>query len=178
VVGSPSRQVPCFAGTPREVGRAVGHVLGSRLEADVARYLRERPQPGDRFDLEELGRGAMPWLRMLPTRFQEELEGLAEGAQVPLQRVAEWNYVDSYLGEGCSGFVGRFDEHVWVARNNDMYVPGIWGHAIVREVDDRIPTLSFGQEGDVFTATGINRDRYQPRPVSTATGSGFIIRRW
>lgn len=32
-------------------------------------------------------RGAVPWLRTLPDRFQDELEGLAEGAQVPLQRV-------------------------------------------------------------------------------------------
>ena len=62
----------------------------------------------------------MPWLRRLPARFQEELEGLAEAAHVPLQRVAEWSYVDSYLGGGCSGFIGMLERHVWVARNNDM----------------------------------------------------------
>jgi hypothetical protein len=159
VIGSPPRPIARFAGTAREVGRAVGRALGPRLEENVARYLRERPQSPDLLDLEEFSAGAVPWLRTLPTRFQEELEGLAEGARVPLQQVAEWNYIDSYLGEGCSGFVGLLDGHVWVARNNDMYVPGIWGYAIVREVKGRIPTLSFGQEGDVFTATGMNRDR-------------------
>ena len=51
------------------------------------------------------------------------------------------------------------DGHAWVARNNDMFVPGIWGHATIREIKGRIPTLTFGQEGDVFTATGVNRER-------------------
>jgi hypothetical protein len=159
VIGAPPRPIARFAGTAREVGRAVGRALGPRLEENVARYLRERPQPSEQVDLKEFRRAAVPWLRTLPDRFQDELEGLAEGAQVPLQRVAEWNYLDSYLGGGCSGLVGMLDGHVWVARNNDMYVPGIWGHAIVHEVNGRIPTLAFGQEGDVFTATGINRDQ-------------------
>jgi hypothetical protein len=63
------------------------------------------------------------------------------------------------VDDGCSGFVGLIDGHAWVARNNDMFVPGIWGHATVREIAGRIPTLTFGQEGDVFTATGVNRER-------------------
>ena len=76
-----------------------------------------------------------------------------------LQSVAEWNYVEQCVDDGCSAFVGLIDGHVWVARNNDMFVPGVWGHATVREITGRIPTLTFGQEGDVFTATGVNRER-------------------
>jgi hypothetical protein len=159
IMGTTPRQIPRFSGTPREVGRAVGRALGPRLEDNIARYLRDRPQPREALDVAELRRGALPWLRTLPLRFQDELEGLAEGAHLPLQRVAEWNYVESCLDEGCSAFVGRIGEHVWIARNNDMYVPGVWGHAIVRELTGRIPTLCFGAEGSVFTATGLNRDR-------------------
>jgi hypothetical protein len=148
-----------FAGTARGVGRAAGRALGPRLEANISRYIRERPQRPDALDLATLRRGALPWLRTLPPRYQDELEGLAEGANLPLQRVAEWNYVEICVDDGCSGFVGRVGSHVWIARNNDMFVPGVWGHATIREVEGRIPTLCFGQVGDVFTATGINRDR-------------------
>jgi hypothetical protein len=163
---------PRFAGTAREVGIAAGRALGARLDANIARYLRDRPQHPDALDLAELRRGAVPWLRTLPDRFQDELEGLAEGAHVPLQRVAEWNYVEKCVDDGCSAFVGLIDGHAWVARNNDMFVPGIWGHATVREITGRIPTLSFGQAGDVFTATGVNRERLWLHHHALTTSDG------
>jgi hypothetical protein len=152
-------QIPHYGGSPRDVGRAVGRALRLRLEANIANYLRRRPQSPDALDLDELRRGAIPWLRRLPERFQEELEGLAEGAALPLQMIAEWNYVEACVSDDCSAVVGIFGGQAWVGRNNDMFVPGVWGHAAVREIDGRIPTLCFGQEGDVFTATGVNRER-------------------
>jgi len=148
-----------YAGTPREIGRAAGLALGPRLETTIARYLRERPQRPGALDVDALRRGALPWLRTLPSRFREELEGLAEGADLPLQRVAEWNYIELCVDDGCSGFAGRLDGRAWVARNNDTFVPGVWGYATIRDVTGRIPTLGFGLEGDVFTATGVNRER-------------------
>jgi hypothetical protein len=171
-VTSSSDRIHRFAGTPREIGRAAGRALGLRLDENIGRYIRERPRRPDALDLAALRRGALPWLRTLPQRFQDELEGLAEGANLPLQRVAEWNYVESCVDDSCSGFVGRLGAHVWVARNNDMFVPDVWGYATIREVTGRIPTLCFGQEGDVFTATGVNRDRlwlhHQALPTSDA----------
>ena len=165
-----SARVRRFSGTPREVGLAAGKALGTRLEENIARYLRERPQQAGALDLAALRRGAVPWLRTLPSRFQEEYEGLAEGAGASLQRVAEWAYVETCIDDGCSGFVGSLDGHAWVARNNDMFVPGMWGYVTIREVAGRIATLSFGLEGDVFTATGVNRDRlwlhHQALPTS------------
>lgn len=148
-----------YAGTPREIGLAAGRALGPRLGTLIDRYLQERPQHPGALDVDALHQGALPWLRTLPARFQEEFEGLAEGAGLPLQRVAEWNYVECCVEDGCSGFVGRLDGRAWIARNNDMFVPDLWGYATIREVTGRIPTLGFGLEGDVFTATGVNRDR-------------------
>jgi hypothetical protein len=170
------QSVPRYAGTPREVGRAIGRSLGAGLEANIARYIRERPRRAGALDRDELARGALPWLNALPDRFREELEGLAEGANVPLQRVAEWNYVEYCVDDGCGALLGLIDGHAWVARNNDMFVPGVWGHAVVREIAGRIPTLCFGQEGDVFTATGVNRERlwlhHQALTVSDAPRPG------
>jgi hypothetical protein len=167
-VSASSDRIRRLSGTPWEVGRAAGRALGPRLEENIARYIRERPRRPDALDLAELQRGSLPWLRALPERF----EGLAEGAGLPLQRVAEWNHVESCVDDGCSGFVGRLGGRLWVARNNDLFVRGIWGYATIREITGRIPTIGFGLEGDVFTGTGINRDRlwlhHQALPTSDA----------
>lgn len=175
-MGGPPDHIHRYTGTPREIGRAAGRSLGPRLEQTIERYMAERPRFARSLDMDELRRGAIPWVRTLPQRFQEELEGLAEGAGLPLQRVAEWNYIEVCIDDGCSGFVGRFDGHVWVARNNDAFVPGIEGDVTIREVTGRIPTITFGMPGDVFTATGVNRERlwlhhqYLPSPDAPRPG--------
>jgi len=38
-------------------------------------------------------------------------------------------------------------------------VPDLWGYVTIREVDGRIPTISFSMEGDIFTPTGINKEK-------------------
>ncbi len=103
--------------------------------------------------------GALPWLRQLPARFQEEYKGLAVGAGLSLQRVAEWVYLERYLAHRCSGALLRVDGHIWIARNNDTFAPELWGYATLRSVTGRLPTLTFGLEGDLFTPTGVNRER-------------------
>jgi hypothetical protein len=143
-------------GTPYEIGFAAGCTLGAKLERTINHYLTNREHASD---MSRLHKGALPWLRRLPKRFQDELEGMAEGANLPLQRLAEWSYIEECEAKGCSGAVALFDERAWVARNNDSYVPELWGYATIREVEGRIPTISFSMEGDVFAPTGINQDR-------------------
>jgi len=137
----------------------MGRALGPRLGQNVSRYLRMRPPRPGAIDAERLHREALPWLRTLPARFQEEMEGLAEGADLPIERLAEWSYVECCIAEGCSGLAIRLGGETWVARNNDMFVPDAWGYVSIRALAGRIPTLSFGLEGDVFTTTGLNRER-------------------
>ncbi len=102
---------------------------------------------------------ALAWVRGLPDRFQEELEGMALGSGLPLQKLAEWAYVEEWQESHCSGFICVLKGQAWVARNNDTFVPGMWGYATIREVAGRIPALSFGMEADVFTPTGINAEK-------------------
>jgi hypothetical protein len=109
--------------------------------------------------MDRLRSEAIPWLRSLPERFQDEFEGLAEGANLSLQRIAEWAYVDQCIQEECSGFICFLKGHAWVGRSNDFFVPELWGTMTIREIEKRIPTISFGMEGDVFAPTGINRER-------------------
>jgi hypothetical protein len=145
-----------FKGTPYEIGLAAGRALGAKLEQTINHYLARREHA---CDMGKLHDGALPWLRRLPKRFQDELEGMAEGANLPLQKLAEWTYIEECEPSLCSGTVVLFDHRAWVARNNDTYVPELWGYATIREVDGRIPTITFSMEGDVFAPTGINKDR-------------------
>jgi len=105
----------------------------------------------------------MPWFGTLPARYREELSGMAEGAQLPVARLAEWFYVELCDGLGCSSAVGWIAGRAWVARNNDAdwipEEPDLWGHAVVRAIDGCIPTLVFGQEGEMFAPSGVNAER-------------------
>jgi len=146
-------------GTPFEIGYAMGRSLGPRLDANIARYVRQRVSGGTPFDPALWRSGALPWLRTLPARFQDEFEGLAQGANLPLQRLAEWAYLEVLLSGRCSGAIIALADQVWVARNNDSFAPDMWGYVTIREVSGRIPAISFGLEGDVFTPTGINQEQ-------------------
>ena len=145
-----------FKGSPFEIGFAAGRKLGSRLEQVIDLYIANQE---DSKDMQKLRMGALPWLRSLPKRFQDEFEGLAEGANIPLHRLAELAYIEECDLKQCSGAVYLSNNQAWVARNNDFYMPELWGYAAIREVDGRIPTINFSMEGEVFTPTGINRER-------------------
>ncbi|MFC2029666.1 C45 family autoproteolytic acyltransferase/hydrolase [Chloroflexota bacterium] len=145
-----------FRGSPYEIGFAAGRTLGAKLEQTINHYTTNREHASDMI---QLHRGALPWLRRLPKRFQDELEGMAEGANLPLQRLAEWSYIEECESIRCSAAVGLFEKRAWIARNNDSFVPELWGYVSIREVEGRIPTISFSMQGDVFAPTGINQDR-------------------
>jgi hypothetical protein len=154
------------------MGYTMGQKLGGRLETNIARYIRQRVQPGMHLDQEAWRSGAVPWLYSLPARFYEEFEGLAQGSGLPLQRLAEWGYIEVCLSNQCSGAICLIRDRVWLARNNDMYAPDLWGYVTIREARDRIPGISFCLEGDVFTPTGNNREKlwlhYNYLPVGDA----------
>ncbi len=145
-----------FKGTPREIGFANGRMLARKLERTISHYLAGVK---DFTDLEKLHTGALPWLRTLPKRFQDEFEGMAEGAGIPLQHLAEWSYVEECELKQCSGAIFLSGNQAWVARNNDTYVPELWGYASIREVNGQIPTITFSVEGDIFAPTGINKNK-------------------
>jgi hypothetical protein len=145
-----------FKGSPREIGFAAGQTFAGGLERTISQYIASVQ---DLKDMDKLHPGALPWLRTLPKRFQDEFEGMAAGSGIPLQRLAEWFYIEELDLKGCSAAVYLFDDRAWVARNNDCYAPELWGCVIIREVDGRIPTMIFGCEGDIFSGTGVNKER-------------------
>jgi len=162
-----------YKGNPYEIGFAAGCMLGGKLEQRISHYLASQQNSKN---MEKLHTGALPWLQNLPKRFQEEFEGMAEGANIPLQRIAEFAYIEECDAKQCSGAVFRHENRAWVARNNDFFVPELWGYVTIREVDGRIPTISFDMEGGVFAPTGINKEKlwlhYNFLPVWDQPASG------
>ncbi len=57
---------------------------------------------------------------------------------------------------GCSAFLLRTGDGLWVGRNNDLWVPDVWGYAIQRQVIGRLGTVTFGIRGELYAATGVN----------------------
>ena len=117
-------------GSPREIGLAKGQILGKKLGENITRYITEFGEADDKFtiDRDKLHHEALPWLRSLPQRFQEEFADIAEGAGLPLQRVAEWFFIEQCAILRCSSTVSILNGHAWVARNNDTVAPGMWGY--------------------------------------------------
>ena len=68
--------------------------------------------------------------------------------------------MEAYLQKaGCSSFLRRQDGRVWLGHNNDTYVPDLLGYVAIKEIDGRIPTMTFGLEGDIWSTAGINQMR-------------------
>ena len=151
-------RVCLLKGTPREAGLSLGLVMGERLDVNIRRYI-DACLRSSSIDMIHLEKGSLPWFENLPVRYREEMEGISKGSGIPLQRLAEWYYISELTDVGCTGVILRTGNQVWVARNNDMWAPELWGYTCVREISGRIPTITFGMEGDVFTGTGINKER-------------------
>ena len=92
-----------FTGTAYEVRYTAGRTFGQRLEWLISDYQHAYPDALNVVQWEQLQEGALPWLRRLPTRFQEEYEGLATGSGVPLQRIAVVVLQFWWLSRGKSG---------------------------------------------------------------------------
>ena len=146
-------------GTPREIGFNHGRALKDVFEEYIHLYVEDGLQALNLIDVEKLQGGALPWLRRLPLRFQEEIEGMSDGSGIPLERLAQWWFSECCLLKNCSAFVCEIDGKAWVGRNNDAWLPDLWGYTIIREVEGRLPTMTFGLQGDVFTAIGVNKER-------------------
>lgn len=139
-----------------EAGVCLGKSLGNAFGLNIAHYTEKRTGSVKNFEAEVFQSKAIPWLEQLSVRFRDEFTGLAEGANLTLQQVAEWAYIEVFLCQGCSSVLCRSDHSTWLAHNNDTYVPEMWGHITVRNIRDRLSTMCFGLAGDVWTTAGVN----------------------
>lgn len=119
-------------GTHRHVGRCIGQALRPRLEAALGRLRTDRPAEAT---WQDLLRASSPYLdhsRAAYPRYVEELEGIAEGADLPFDEVflgvceelwepAAWRGGPT---RGCTDFAARgpatVDGSTLLAHTNDL----------------------------------------------------------
>jgi hypothetical protein len=109
-----------FKGNSREIGFTAGRMRAAALAQGISYYIASLENSKD---MDKLHTGALRWLRRLPKRFQDEFEGMGEGTDIPLQRLAEWAYIEECDAKQCSGATHLHENQAWVARNNDFYAP-------------------------------------------------------
>lgn len=144
-------------GTPYDAGFKTGRELGRRLEANIARYLGTRELGQGVLDSAKLASDSVRYVDSLPARFRDELAGQAAGSGVPLHRIAEMAFVEECIRPACTGFVVEVNGEIWVGRNNDTYVPEMFGYATVKSISGRIPHVGFSLEGDQRLPTAYNQ---------------------
>jgi len=147
-----------YSGEPREIGRGLGEELKTELEDRIKRFLAAIDTAFG-LDRERLSAQAKEHFARLPSHFQEEIKGLAEGAGMEMGRILEWCFADSSAENRCTGVLCSSNGDVWIARNNDYVLPDAWDTVTVRVPVNRLASALFGMAGDIFSATGINERR-------------------
>ncbi len=155
---------PCdllrFEGSPADVGYAHGTVLRASLRKNLQAYNESMRRAGV-LDVRKVRREWASWFDTVASHYRQELEGIARGAEIPLDDMVQWLYGSAYAVQGCTSVIASIDGRTWIAHNNDWYDFGShrWTAAIVRHIDGKIPHLTFGLQGDVCVVVGINQER-------------------
>ena len=90
---------------PYEIGFAAGRALGAKIEETINHYIASLENSSD---MEKLHAGALPWLRGLPQRFQEECEGIAEGQTFRCNALRNGRILKNARRNKCSSAVYLF----------------------------------------------------------------------
>lgn len=166
-------EIPVIAmkGSPRECGVQYGRAAAHLIHGSLRAYLESfRVLHGlERDDIFELARKFEPVIAEFDPATMEEIRGIAEGADAPLEAVLTINArselvhgLKAQLDEGCTSFVvfgeATADGHTYVGQNWD-WNPAMKPNAVVldirREGDPRILTLT---EAGLVGKHGLNED--------------------
>ena len=152
------RTIKVKADDSYSAGVQLGRILGPDFSTYIERYVEVRAQ-GKTVDPKASEVRSAAWIESLPSHFADRFKGLSDGSGIPFERVASWGYLEIELNQGCSSIVCRSADRVWIAHNNDTFVPESWGYTTVFEIAGRIPVMCFGLAGDIWTTSGINKSR-------------------
>ncbi|MEM0983927.1 MAG: C45 family autoproteolytic acyltransferase/hydrolase [Planctomycetota bacterium] len=157
-------------GPPADAGYRYGTLIPHLFQPAFHEAYLGRLAQSNRFERGDLAEQARRWLGTLPANFQEEIDGMASGARVPLQQVTEFLYADiahatrtteAITGPLCSGVITTLDDATWVARNCDWLSATLMRGtaAVTHAVPNRIPVTAVGIRGDIELDTGINAEQ-------------------
>ncbi len=166
-------EIPIVAmeGAPRDCGVQYGRAVAGLIRGSLEAYLESfRVLHGlERDDVFALARRFRPAIEEFDPATMEEMEGIAEGAEAPLEAVLTVNArselvhgLKARLDDGCTAFVAfgdaTADGHTYVGQNWD-WNPAMKPNAVVldirRDGDPRILTLT---EAGLVGKHGLNEE--------------------
>lgn len=166
-------QIRKFRGNGCEIGLYMGQQVKGRFKSIIDHYIKAMDR-AYHLDCSRLAKESSEWLARLPEEYQLELESLAYGSGVRLDKIAQWIYCSRFISGGCSSFIICREDALWVGRNHDDAGPGLWRNINIIEKEARIPVVLFGQEGALFSHTGFNNRKlwlhYNHLPAWDAPG--------
>lgn len=148
-------QIQRLKGNACEIGLYAGRQVKGRLKAMIDRFLKAVDR-AYHLDCSRLANEAAAWLAKLPEEYQMEVESMAYGSGVKLDKIAQWIFCERFIPGSCASFIIGLDDAIWVGRNYDYAGPNLWRGVNVIEKESRIPVMLFGQESALFSQTGCN----------------------
>lgn len=147
-----------FTGTHQQVGIKIGQALKQELKSNIDHYINQVKETFG-LDHQKLNDHAMTWFHQLPMDYQIEIQGIAEGSDLPIETLAKWYYSDYCTPGGCTSFITMIDDDVWIGRNNDYLQTNLWDYTSIIEVEGKLPIMLFGLAGSSFSGTGYNQSK-------------------
>lgn len=122
--GPDSFPLAVVTGTPREMGQSLGRLMQPEIQAFAPRFLEmAQKEEGDKLSNQNLDQA---WKTMEPymgKAYIEEMEGLAEGAGIPLEVAKRVHMIPAISEYSCSGVAiwgkATRDGHLYQIRNLD-----------------------------------------------------------
>jgi hypothetical protein len=158
--------VVVVSGTPKEMGLALGTLMRPEIQAFAPRFLEMAQQEkGGWLSVTNLDKA---WESMEPfmgSQFIEEMEGLAEGAEVPLQLLKRAHMIPAISEYSCSGVAmwgpATRTGHLYQIRNLDYTTAAHlqdFRCVVVYIPKNGIPHINPSFTGSIGCHTGMNQE--------------------
>lgn len=147
-----------FKGNSCEIGLRMGYSLKGRLKYIMDQLARACEQACN-VDAKRLERESASLLARLPEEYLLELESMAYGSGVKIERIAKWVVCGRYASFAGAGFIYDTGNDVWSGSIIDGAGPSLWRYVYVIEKECCFPAVIFGLEGELFPRTGYNSEK-------------------
>lgn len=150
-------------GTPYEMGKSLGQLTKEDSQNMVGRIMVAVQSEGDEFSNENLDKAWNATAPYISENIKEELRGLADGSEIPLQTIQRSHMVPLIAEYSCSSIA------IWgpVTKNGDLYLTRnldwemeLLAHdfatVVVYLPKDGIPHVNVGFAGYIGCNTGFN----------------------
>jgi hypothetical protein len=151
-------------GSPFEMGFQHGHLLREKIHHNIQNYLKVLPKESSENRVEEFFKAIPQVLPFIPSRFQEEMRGIAEGAQASFEDILKLNLFPEMFH--CCGVTtarsASRDGSLYHARVLDYSAgKGLQSSSvlIVAKPKDQLSFMNVTYAGFIGSVTGMNEKK-------------------